>query len=143
MDSASGGRSSSREGCDIALLFRAHHGELVRIAVLMVRDRPTAEDVVQDVFASLHARAAKLPSCQAAKLPSDAEALACALASVLNRCRSVLRRRAVASPLSVRPAADAGQSAEFEALPRRGSSRGARRAGCPSDRRKEVLVLRY
>ena len=67
MDSASGGRSSSREGCDIALLFRAHHGELVRIAVLMVRDRPTAEDVVQDVFASLHARAAKLPSCQAAK----------------------------------------------------------------------------
>ena len=38
----------------IAALFRDHHAELVRLALLMVGDLPTAEDVVQDVYASLH-----------------------------------------------------------------------------------------
>jgi len=33
-----------------------HHAELVRLALLLVGDQPTAEDVVQDVFAKLHAR---------------------------------------------------------------------------------------
>jgi hypothetical protein len=33
----------------VATLFRDHHGELVRLALLMVGDLPTAEDVVQDV----------------------------------------------------------------------------------------------
>jgi RNA polymerase sigma-70 factor (sigma-E family) len=40
----------------VAALFRDHHGELVRLALLMVGDLPTAEDVVQDVYASLHRR---------------------------------------------------------------------------------------
>jgi hypothetical protein len=44
----------------VAALFRAHHGELVRLAVLMVGDLPTAEDVVQDVYASLHSRWSEL-----------------------------------------------------------------------------------
>src|SRR5436305_6944538 len=71
----------------IAALFRDHHAELVRLALLMVGDLPTAEDVVQDVFASLHRRSrahevdAPLPYVRAA---------------VLNGCRSVLRRRATA-----------------------------------------------
>jgi len=38
----------------IAALFRDHHAELVRLALFMVGDLPTAEDVVQDVYASLH-----------------------------------------------------------------------------------------
>ena len=37
-------------------LFREHHAELVRLAVLMTGDRASAEDVVQDVFARLCAR---------------------------------------------------------------------------------------
>src|SRR5882724_6555571 len=37
-------------------LFRAHHLELVRLAVLMVGDLATAEDVVQDAFEQLHRR---------------------------------------------------------------------------------------
>jgi hypothetical protein len=37
-------------------LFRDYHGELVRLAVFMVGDLPTAEDVVQDVYARLHSR---------------------------------------------------------------------------------------
>jgi Sigma-70 region 2 len=44
----------------IAALFRDHHGELVRLALLMVGDRPTAEDVVQDVYTSLHQRWSKV-----------------------------------------------------------------------------------
>lgn len=40
----------------VATLFREHHGELVRLAVLMVGDLPTAEDVVQDVYASMYSR---------------------------------------------------------------------------------------
>src|SRR4029077_21044150 len=38
----------------IAALFRDHHAELVRLALLMVGDLPSAEDVVEDVYASLH-----------------------------------------------------------------------------------------
>lgn len=41
---------------DITTLFRGHYAELARLAVMLVGDRPTAEDVVQDVFARLHAR---------------------------------------------------------------------------------------
>jgi DNA-directed RNA polymerase specialized sigma24 family protein len=37
-------------------LFRAHHLELVRLAVLIVGDLATAEDVVQDAFEQLHRR---------------------------------------------------------------------------------------
>ena len=36
-------------------MFTRHHAELVRLALLLVGDQPTAEDVVQDVFAKLHA----------------------------------------------------------------------------------------
>jgi DNA-directed RNA polymerase specialized sigma24 family protein len=37
-------------------LFSLHQLELVRLAYLLVRDRPTAEDIVQDVFARLYER---------------------------------------------------------------------------------------
>jgi DNA-directed RNA polymerase specialized sigma24 family protein len=35
-------------------LFRDHHLELVRLALVMVGDQATAEDVVQDAFERLH-----------------------------------------------------------------------------------------
>ena len=72
---------------DVAALFRPHRADLVRLAALLVRDLPTPEDVVQDVFARLHARADS---------PPDGDAIAYARAAVLNGCRSVLRRRALA-----------------------------------------------
>ena len=40
----------------VSELFRAHHLELVRLAVVMVGDLATAEDVVQDCFERLHRR---------------------------------------------------------------------------------------
>jgi DNA-directed RNA polymerase specialized sigma24 family protein len=71
----------------IAALFRDHHAELVRLALFMVGDLPTAEDVVQDVYASLHrgSRARRVE----APLPYVRTA-------VLNGCRSVLHRRSLA-----------------------------------------------
>jgi DNA-directed RNA polymerase specialized sigma24 family protein len=37
-------------------LFRTHHLELVRLAIVMVGDLATAEDVVQDAFERVHRR---------------------------------------------------------------------------------------
>jgi DNA-directed RNA polymerase specialized sigma24 family protein len=69
-------------------LFRDHHLELVRLAVLMVSDLATAEDVVQAAFEQLHRRWRSLRR--------QSSALDYARAAVLNGCRSVLRRRLVA-----------------------------------------------
>src|ERR1700684_3111480 len=69
-------------------LFRAHHLELVRLAVLIVGDLATAEDVVQDAFEQLHRRWRTLRK--------QSSALDYARSAVLNGSRSVLRRRIVA-----------------------------------------------
>jgi DNA-directed RNA polymerase specialized sigma24 family protein len=42
-------------------LFAEHHLGLVRLALLMVGDLATAEDVVQDAFEQLHRRWRSLP----------------------------------------------------------------------------------
>jgi RNA polymerase sigma-70 factor (sigma-E family) len=119
----------------VSELFRDHHLELVRLAVVMVGDVATAEDVVQDCFERLHRR------WHVIREPS--RALAYARSSVLNGCRSVHRRSAVArryGPRLAQPAdatipdataatADRGQlAAALRQLPRR---------------QREVLVLRY
>ncbi|HJT79097.1 MAG TPA: sigma factor, partial [Gemmataceae bacterium] len=72
----------------MATVFREHHGDLVRLAVLMVGDVPTAEDVVQDVYAGLHKRWSQIAAPDAV--------LPYVRAAVLNGCRSVLRRRGLA-----------------------------------------------
>src|SRR5207247_8529640 len=67
-------------------LFRAHHLELVRLAVLIVGDLATAEDVVQDAFEQLHRRWRALRK--------QSSAWCYARAGALNGTRAVLRRRA-------------------------------------------------
>jgi DNA-directed RNA polymerase specialized sigma24 family protein len=59
-------------------LFRGHHLELVRLALLMTGDVATAEDVVQDAFERLHRR---WPS-----LRRQDSSLAYVRSSVLNGC---------------------------------------------------------
>ena len=80
--------SDSDGGPSLGDLFGAHHGELVRLATMLVRSRETAEDVVQDVFASIQGKAGGLARPE--------EALPYLRAAVLNRCRSALRRQAAA-----------------------------------------------
>ena len=115
-------------------LFQAHHLELVRLAVLMVGDLATAEDVVQDAFEQLHRRWHHL------RRPSSA--LDYARSVVLNGCRSVLRRRLVARKHQARIAGlswpDTDVAVAFE---QRTELIDAFRA-LPA-RQREVLALRY
>jgi RNA polymerase sigma factor (sigma-70 family) len=126
-------------GQQLACLFRQHHIELIRLAVLLVHDQPTAEDAVQDVFLRLQARRGQ-PG-------REGEEIAYIRACVLNACRSVPRRRRVASRVSTSVGVAAGlavgESAETEVI--RSEERRqvlVALAGLPA-RRREVLVLRY
>lgn len=121
---------------DLAALFARYHADLVRLALLLVGDQPTAEDVVQDVFARLHARRGQVPG--------GADALPYVRAAVLNGCRSQLRRRAVAQRFTANRLQQVTQeSAEQELM--RSEERMqimAALAALPF-RRREVLVLRF
>jgi RNA polymerase sigma-70 factor (sigma-E family) len=115
-------------------LFRDHHLELVRLALLMVGDLATAEDVVQDAFERLH-RGWR-------GLRQTSSGLAYVRSSVLNGCRSVHRRAAVARkhvPQLAEP--DAGGADAASAAADRGQMMAALRS-LPR-RQREVLVLRY
>ncbi|GAA4625650.1 SigE family RNA polymerase sigma factor [Actinoallomurus vinaceus] len=69
-------------------LFREHHLEMVRMALLIVGDRASAEDVVQDAFTALHGKLDRLTDPD--------RALPYIRTSVINGCRTVLRRRRLA-----------------------------------------------
>lgn len=117
----------------VTALYRDHALGLIRLAVVMLGDRPAAEDVVQDAFAGLYRRWHAL---------SDTEkALSYVRSSVLNGARTVLRQRA-RRPGAVADGLPAA-SAEYEALigeEHREVLRAIR--GLPS-RQREALVLRY
>lgn len=77
----------------VDLLFRRHYVALLRLAVVMVGNREAAEDAVQDAFTALHRNWRSL---------RDAENPEVYLRStVLNRCRSWVRRQA--TQRAVRP----------------------------------------
>jgi RNA polymerase sigma-70 factor (sigma-E family) len=124
---------------DLAVLFVRYHAELVRLALLLVGDQPTAEDVVQDVFARLHARRGQAPA--------GAAALPYVRAAVLNGCRSQLRRRAVAQRFAGRSGNRLHQvtqdSAEQELMRSEERVRIMAALAALPFRRREVLVLRY
>ncbi|WP_344933098.1 SigE family RNA polymerase sigma factor [Sphaerisporangium flaviroseum] len=71
---------------NIAAIFAVHHLGLVRLALITVGDRATAEDVVQEAFTRTHA--------SRKRIRDPDKALAYVRSAVLNECRSVLRRRA-------------------------------------------------
>lgn len=106
---------------------------MVRLATVMVGDQATAEDVVQDAFERLHRRWPLL------REPVDT--LAYVRSSVLNGCRSVHRRAAVARKHAPELAlAEAGTGPEDGAADRSELLTAMRSL---SQRQREVLVLRY
>ena len=116
-------------------LFREHWLELVRLATVMVGDLATAEDVVQDAFERLHR--------SWHRLREPASGLAYARSTVLNGCRSVHRRSAVArkyGPRLALPADTAGPDAVAAAD---ASSEVATALHRLTRRQREVIVLRY
>jgi RNA polymerase sigma-70 factor (sigma-E family) len=115
-------------------LYTAHYRRLVRSAWMLVRDVPTAEEVVQDAFVSMHDAWQRL---------RDAEnALAYVRAAVVNRSRSVLRHQLVVERNLEKPSPDM-PSAEQGALV--SLERAAVVAALQSltARQREAIVLRY
>lgn len=68
----------------VTALYAEHALSLIRLAHIMLSDPAAAEDVVQDAFCGLYRR---WPHLQ-----DQSRALGYLRSSVLNRCRSVLRR---------------------------------------------------
>jgi RNA polymerase sigma-70 factor (sigma-E family) len=118
---------------DVTELFRDHHLELVRLALVIVGDLATAEDVVQDAFEQLHRRWRTLRR--------RSSALDYARSTVLNRCRSVHRRRGVARRYEPRLAGTGDVTDIGAAFAQRSELFDAFRR-LPA-RQREVLALRY
>jgi RNA polymerase sigma-70 factor (sigma-E family) len=121
-------------GDAVTALYEAHALGLVRLAVLMTGDQGSAEDIVQDAFLGLYRRWDSLTD-----LPYPQAYLR---ASVLNGCRTALRRRSRADRahyLSEVPS----ESAEARALLSEEQRAVARAIRDLPDRQREALVLRY
>jgi RNA polymerase sigma-70 factor (sigma-E family) len=115
-------------------LFRAHAVTLVRVAMLLVGDQPSAEDVVQDAFLRLYRG---LP-----RLRDRDKALPYLRASVVNGSRSMLRarRRALLRKTQHPAAVWSAESAALEGEERRAVLGAVARL---PRRSREVLALRY
>src|SRR5215467_4676766 len=115
-------------------IYTAHHDSLLRLAVLLVRDVPTAEEVLQESFIAMHEAWHRLRDTE--------KALSYLRQSVVNRSRSVLRHRVVADRDAPKPAPDMPSAEEgaISAL-ERSAVISALRALPP--RQREVVVLRY
>lgn len=108
---------------------------LVRLALLLVDDLPTAEDVVQDVFAALHRRHGE-------RLTGLDNPDAYLRTSVVNTSRSVLRRRRTVRA-HVPEREGHAPSAEEPVLLREEHGEVISALHRLTRRQREVLVLRY
>ena len=119
----------------VTSLYQAHAVPFLRLAIVMLGDRASAEDVVQEAFCSLYRRWRHL---------SDHEkALAYVRSAVLNGCRSQLRTRIRAErrnrPIAVAHAA----SAEDDALVADDHRQVLTALRALPARQREALVLRF
>ncbi|MFH8404354.1 RNA polymerase sigma factor [Streptomyces sp. NPDC018019] len=132
---APAGAPGDCSGPTITDLYHAHRLAMVRLAVLLVDDRATAEDVVQDAFAALYKRHGE-------QLDEVDNALAYLRTAVVNAARSVLRRRRTARDYTPPYEADAPSAEERIVLDEEHREVLAA-LGRLTARRREVLVLRY
>ena len=119
----------------VTALYQAHALGLIRLAVVMLGDRAAAEDVVQEAFCGLYRRWHSLAD--------TGKALSYVRSSVINGCRTVLRRRLRQQGVAAVTGDPPGESAEAVALiseEHRQVLTAIRRL--PS-RQREVLVLRF
>ena len=115
-------------------LYTLHYRRLVGSAWLLVRDVPTAEEVVQDAFVSMHDAWQRL---------RDAEnALAYVRQAVMNRSRSVLRHQMVIDRYQEKAPADM-PSAEHGALVSLERAAVVAALQHLTARQREAIVLRY
>jgi RNA polymerase sigma-70 factor (sigma-E family) len=121
----------------ISALFRAHHRRLVGLAALLVDDRLTAEDIVQDAFAGLYRRWHDLRDPQAAITYLNR--------AVVNAGRDELRhgRRVVAGLRRMPPQSEELASAEHAVVQHAEADRLWQTICRLPRRQRQVLVLRY
>lgn len=118
----------------VTMLYAEHYRGLVRLSTLLLRDPGAAEEVVQDAFVAMHSAWKRLKD--------EDKALAYLRQTVVNRSRSVLRRRVVADRHAPQPDPDVA-SAEENALRRVEGERVMAALRQLPARQREALVLRY
>ena len=118
----------------VSALYQAHALGLVKLAVLMVGDQPTAEDIVQDAFLGLYRRWSALRDAD--------KALGYLRSSVVNKCRTFhrVRFRRQAVTLDLPPDA---VSAEAEAMLGEAHREVLAALRRLPRRQREAVVLRY
>jgi RNA polymerase sigma-70 factor (sigma-E family) len=116
----------------VTRLYEAHGLSLLRIAIATLGDRHSAEDVVQDAFFGLYRRWAKLSD--------PASALPYVRSSVLNGCRTALRRRSRQRGEDPVPTAESAEAEVLLGEEHREVLAAIRRL---PDRQREALVLRF
>jgi RNA polymerase sigma-70 factor (sigma-E family) len=115
-------------------LYRSHRMGMVRLAILLVDDLQSAEDVVQEAFAGLYKNWSSLRDRRAA--------IGYLRMAVVNGSRSMLRRRRTARAY-VPPDAGTARSAESLAMMSAEHQAVVVALGELPERQREVLVLRY
>ena len=116
----------------VTTLYQAHALGLIRLAVVMLSDRAAAEDVVQEAFCGLYRRWNQL---------SDTDkALSYVRSSVINGCRSALRKRRLPRGLRWEPAGESPESAVLISEEHQEVLAAMRRLPV---RQREAVVLRF
>jgi RNA polymerase sigma-70 factor (sigma-E family) len=115
-------------------LYKQHRMRLIRLALLLVDEPATAEDVVQEAFTGLHRNWKNLRDAQAA--------VGYLRTAVVNGSRSVLRRRKTARDYTPPHVANA-RSAESLAMLTAEHQAVVKALQQLPPRQREVLVLRY
>jgi|SRR6266568_7016404 len=117
----------------VTALYHEHALSLIRLAHIMLGNRPGAEDVVHDAFCGLYRRWEHLADKE--------KALGYVRSSVLNGCRSALRRGRLQDRVTAyQPAVVSAEAAVLSSEERREVVLALRRLPA---RQREVLVLRY
>ncbi|QFG22554.1 SigE family RNA polymerase sigma factor [Actinomadura sp. WMMB 499] len=116
----------------VTALYRGHALGLTRLALIMVGDRGTAEDVVQDAFAGLYAHWPRMRDRD--------KALTYVRSAVINRSRTAVRRRRRPFRAVHQPPVWSAESEAMIGEDRREVLAALHRL---PRRQREALVLRY
>jgi RNA polymerase sigma-70 factor (sigma-E family) len=117
----------------VTALYQAHALGLTRLAHVMLGDKAAAEDVVQEAFCGLYRNWARLSG------PSGA--LPYLRASVVNGCRSAIRRRRLQASRAIHePAVASAESVVLAGEEQRSVLIAIRKLPA---RQREVLILRF
>ena len=129
-------RSEVGPSTTLAAMHREHYRSLVKLASLLIDDRSTCEEIVQDAFVAVFRSPARLRD--ESRLPAYLRS------AVLNGARSQLRKRQVRSRLrSVDSPVSEVASAEAGALAAEDQRAVLEALRSLPDRQRDVLVLRF